>query len=164
MNKNIWRKIKDCGVLEATDLTADEKKILYAVMAKYGMPQSSCYRRFFEKGFDNWEIDGISKIKNEFLLSVPCETDNEKDGEAGTRGYGYVLSLMPDYDESKFYQLVTQLKIGVSLIDFMAQRGMASQMTVRTRFKASDWKSWENVGIAYILDKDLSDIKTSGEN
>ena len=159
MNKNIWRKIKDCGVLEATDLTADEKKVLYAVMTKYGMPQSSCYRRFFEKGFDRWEIDGVSKIEDEFLLTVPCNTDSENEGEEGSRGYGYVLSIMPDYSDDKFYQLVTQLKIGISLIDFMAQRGMTSQMTVRTRFKANDWKPWEKVGIARILDSELTDIK-----
>lgn len=164
MNKNIWRKIKDGRALSANDLSAEEKKILYAVMENYGMPQSSCYRRFFEKGFSRWELDGVSKIENEFLLSVPCNTNFNKEGEEGSRGYGYVLSIMPDYDESKFYQLVTQLKIGVSLIDFMAQRGMASQMTVRTRFRNNDWKPWEKAGIARIIDEELSNIQTSSEN
>lgn len=159
MNKKIWEKVKVGGVLDTTDLTADEKKLLYAVMAKYGMPQSSCYRRFFYAGFDKWELIGVSQVENQFLLSVPCETD--EDGEEGSRGYGYVLSLMPDYDDSKFYQLVTQLKIGVSLIDYMASLGMLSQMTVRTRFRANDWKPWEKVGIAQILDHELADMKTS---
>ena len=151
MNKNIWRKIKDNGVLDAKDLTAEEKKQLYAVMDKYGMPKSSCYCRFFDKGFDSWEIQGVTKIIEEFLLTVVC------DNEEGNRGYAYVLSLMPDYDDSKFYEMITNLRIGVRLCDYMSERGMTSQMTVRTRFKANDWKPWELVGIGNILDKEFTD-------
>lgn len=151
MNKKNWVKIKDNGVLDVKDLTADEKKRLYAVMERWGMSKTTCYSRFFYKGFDSWELQGITKVINEFLLTAVF------DSEEGNRGYGYVLSLMPDYDDSKFYELITNLKIGVRFCDYMSARGMTSQMTVRTRFKAYDWKPWELVGIGNILDKELTD-------
>lgn len=155
MTKQIWRKIKEGGVLDATDLTAEEKKALYAVMERFGLPKATCYSRFFDKGFSPWEIKGVSKIKEEFLLSEVCNTDNDKSGEDGSRGYGYVLELAPDYDDSKFYELVTNLKIGVKLCEVMSSLGMTSQMTVRTRFRSNDWKPWELRGIGAILDEDL---------
>lgn len=157
MTKHIWRKIKECGVLNPTDLTADDKKELYAVMERYGLPKATCYRRFFEKGFSKWEIKGVSKIENEFLLSEVCGTDNGKEGEEGSRGYVYVLEIAPGYDDSKFWELVTNLKIGCKFCEVMASLGMTSQMTVRTRFRANDWKPWELKGVGAILDENFDE-------
>ena len=56
MTKNIWKKILDGGILSATDITPEEKKQLYTLFDGYGMPKSTCYNRFFDKGFCKWEI------------------------------------------------------------------------------------------------------------
>ena len=151
MTKQIFEKILSGGTLDPKDLTAEEKKYLNAVMNRYGMPQSTSYCRFFDKGFSIWEICGVSKLKEEFLsMAVPMKDGSE---EEGTRGYGYVLTLEPGYDDSKFYDIISQLRIGVKLCNFMAERGMTSQMTVRTRFKANDWKPWELKGIRSIIEE-----------
>ena len=153
MTKNIWKKIFDGGILSATDITPEEKKRLYALFEGYGMPKSTCYNRFFDKGFCKWEIMGVSHIRDVFLVEEKCNTDNISEAEDGSRGYGAVLALSPKYDESKFYELITNLKMGKRLCDRMAELGMSSQMTVRTRFKANDWKPWELKGAKAILDE-----------
>lgn len=153
MTKNIWKKIWDGGTLSATDLTPEDKKRLYALFEGYGMPKSTCYNRFFDKGFCEWEIMGVSHIRDAFLVSEKGNTDEEPEGEEGSRGYGAVLALSSKYDDSKFYELVTNLKIGKRLCDRMAELGMSSQMTVRTRFKANDWKPWELKGVKAIINE-----------
>ena len=153
MTKNIWKKILDGGVLSATDLTSEEKKRLYALFEWYGMPKSTCYHRFFDKGFCKWEIVGVSHIQDVFLWREKINTNDMPEGEEGSRGYGAVLALSHEYDNSKFYELVTNLKIGKRLCDYMSELGMSSQMTVRTRFKANDWKPWELKGIKAIIDE-----------
>ena len=153
MTKNIWKKILDGGTLSATDLTSEEKKQLYALFEGYGMPKSTCYNRFFDKGFCKWEIMGVSHIQDAFLVSEKCETDTMLEGEDGSTGYGAVLALSTEQHDGKFYELVTSLKMGKRLCERMAELGMSSQMTVRTRFKADDWKPWELKGVSTILDE-----------
>lgn len=155
MTKNIWKKILDGGTLSATDITPEEKKRLYALFEGYGMPKSTCYNRFFDKGFCKWEIMGVSHIRDAFLVREKSNTDDIDipEGEEGSRGYGSVLALSKEYDESKFYGLITNLKMGKRLCDRMAELGMSSQMTVRTRFKANDWRPWELKGVKAIIDE-----------
>lgn len=76
--------------------------------------------------------------------------------DSGSRGYGYVLTLDTNYDDSQFYSMLSDLRIGRRFCDFMAAHGMTSQMTVRTRFKANDWKEWERIGIRSILSDSAS--------
>lgn len=153
MTKNIWKKIWDGGTLSATDLTPEDKKRLYALFEECGMPKSTCYNRFFDKGFCQWEIVGVSHIRDIFLEREKSNTDDTPEGEEDSRGYGAVLALSSKYDDSKFYELVTNLKMGKRLCDYMAELGMSSQMTVRTRFKANDWKPWELKGVKAIIDE-----------
>lgn len=153
MTKNIWKKIMDGGILSVTDISPEEKKQLYALFEGYGLPQSTCYNRFFDKGFCKWEIMGVSHIRDAFLVLEKINTDNLQEGEEGSRGYGAVLSLSTGYNDSKFYELVTNLKMGKRLCDCMSELGMSSQMTVRTRFKANDWKPWELKGVKAIIDE-----------
>lgn len=153
MAKNIWKKIIDGGILSVTDISPEEKKRLYALFERYGLPQSTCYNRFFDKGFCKWEIVGVSHIRDAFLVLEKSNTDNLQEGEEGSRGYGAVLSLSTGYNDSKFYELVTNLKMGKHLCDRMSELGMSSQMTVRTRFKANDWKPWELKGVKAIIDE-----------
>lgn len=152
MTKQVFDKIRQGGTLCVEDLNADEKKRLYAVMGRYGMPMSTAYSRLFERGFRKWELLGITQLQELFLLTeAPTIDGHHEEGDA--RGYGYVLSMDACDDARKFYDVLTYLKMGVKLCDYMAQYGMASQMTVRTRFRANDWKQWELVGVNHILDE-----------
>lgn len=153
MTKDIIEKVKGGGILSVNDLTPAEKIRLYELFDRYELCQSTCYRRLFEKGFDKWEIEGISKVQNEFLLTELCGTDDNGEGEEGSRGYGYVLTQDGKYDRRDFYRMVTDLKIGIKLCEFMAARGMKSQVTVRTRFAENSWKLWELKGVRAILDE-----------
>lgn len=153
MTKNVWEKILNGGTLSVTDITPEEKKRLYALFEEYGMPKSTCYNRLFNKGFCKWEIIGVSHIQDIFLVMEKSDTDNLQEREEGSRGYGAVLSLSSGYNDRKFYELVTSLKMGKRLCERMAELGMSSQMTVRTRFKADDWKPWELKGVKAIIDE-----------
>lgn len=146
MTKQIFEKIFKGGVLKKHDLTADEKKRLYALMNEKGLSSSAAYLRFFDKGFDPWEIEGITITRNRFLISTA-----PPDSMTGDCGYLYVLTLADDYDDSKFYSLITEQKVGKNFCDYMADLGMKSQATVRNRFKANDWKQWELDGIRNII-------------
>ena len=53
--------------LECNDLTPSQKKVLFAVMAKYGALQYFAYDRFFKEGFHEWELKGINQIKRDFI-------------------------------------------------------------------------------------------------
>lgn len=151
ITKQKLEKIFAGGILDPKDLTADEKKWLYAVMQQQGMSMSTAYIRFFSKGFSPWELLGVSQLRESFLITSPCCVDNHNTEEKGSRGYGYVLTLAKDYDDSKFYDIVTNLKMGVKLCEYMAEKGMLSPTTVRTRFKANDWKPWELMGVIKVL-------------
>lgn len=157
MAKQNLKKILDGEILGANELTAEEKKCLYDVMKEHGMSNSTTYLRFFSKGFSQWELLGVAKLRDEFLQTTPCCVDDKGTEDPGSRGYGYVLTLAQDYDDSKFYDMVTALKMGVKLCEFMASRGMASTTTVRTRFRSNNWKPWEIKGVASILKTLLSE-------
>ena len=104
MTKNIWKKIFDGGILSATELTLEEKKKrLYALFEGYGMPKSTCYNRFFNKGFCKWKITGVSHIRDALLVEEKSNTDNIPEGEEDSRRYGAVLAFSSEYNDSKFY-------------------------------------------------------------
>ena len=65
--------------LESVDLTPNQKVRLWAVMARYGAKQGFSYKRFFDKGFRQWELQGVDNIKRTFLsTSYPQQlTDTE---------------------------------------------------------------------------------------
>ena len=153
MTKEKFEKILLGDAFSVEDLTPDEKKVVYEAMQKYGMPQSTAYVRFFDKGFDPWEISGVNKTQKEFLLTTFADIDGTGNDEEGSRGYGYVLTLAKNYDDKKFYDICTQLNVGQKLCEFMAVRGMKSPVTVRKRFREADWQPWETVGIEAIIDE-----------
>lgn len=152
MTKKNFEKILKKEVLDVKDLTPEEKKALYARMQELGMSQSTAYLRFFSKGFDRWEIDGVTLTKNEFLLTVTTADDESLEGD---KGYEYVLSLEIGDEPGAFYSFCQERSLCTKLTDFMLPRGM-SQMTTRTRFKAEDWKPWELMGIRKVVEDFLN--------
>lgn len=130
MTKKIFEKIWEGGVFYVSDLCPDEKKAVYAAMQKEGMSMSTSYLRFFDKGFDPWEIKGLTHICKKFLEDMdaqPCGMD-------------------------VFWDKITEKQWGTKFCDYMATLGMRSQATVRNRFKANDWRSWELRGVRDIID------------
>ena len=93
--------------LGADDITVEEKKKLAAFTQHYGFTLSTFYLRFCQKGFEQWELDGINKCKKQFLdtkevaeillQSVP------EDGNDGDRGYLYTLAMSDQ--EGSFYKI-----------------------------------------------------------
>lgn len=138
MERHIFSKLENPGGhLETKDLTADEKRALYALMGKYGLPESTTYNRFFDKGFDPWEMAGIDRCKSDFLGTL----DDNIRRVLNATGEGF-YKAMP---EGSGYR--------VRLVSHMAERGMAHRATVEKRFDADDWKEWERRGVRAVIDE-----------
>ena len=78
--------------LECNDLTPSQKKVLFAVMAKYGALQYFAYDRFFKEGFHEWELKGINQIKRDFIDAHRAEIFPD----------GVDTHLLPTIDEMGF--------------------------------------------------------------
>lgn len=145
---------KPRSFLGADDITVEEKKKLAAFTQHYGFTLSTFYLRFCQKGFEQWELDGINKCKKQFLdtkeVSEILLQSVPEDGDDGDRGYLYTLA-MSDQDGS-FYNSLRLANAGlcVRFFDFMNERGM-SPATVVKRFTSDQWKPWEFIGIKNLL-------------
>ena len=158
MSKEIVKKItKLCTPLHTDDLSAEDKKALYAVLEKKGFTLATFYLRFFQKGFSEWEIEGIDECKHQFLL-VPdvaqklldyVDADNPENIE-GDKGYLYTLAQSDE--PGVFYSCLKRVNAGMcnKFIAYMSERGM-SAATVIKRFTIDKWKPWEREGIRHIL-------------
>ena len=137
--------------LDSKEITAEDKKCLYAAFGEYGMPLSTAYLRLFVKGFKPWEICGVTQLCKDFLANTPVCTGQDDADPDSHCGRGYRLTLDRDYNDAMFYGIVCDLKLCTRLSDFMAGHGMASATTVRLRFKEGKWLPWELVGVKHIL-------------
>lgn len=153
MKKKIFEKIlSKTDVLMKNDLTPEEKVRLYSLMEGLGMSKSTSYLRFFTKGFDLWEISGITKIKSDYLNSVKAElVTSEPENRPGDRGYAYVLSLDTD-TPGRFYAALKEAHLIVNFKEYMSALGMSNN-TTWTRFSEDNWKEWELRGIASVIDE-----------
>ena len=158
MTKEIVKKItKICTPLRTDDLTAEDKNALYAALEKKGFTLSTFYLRFFQKGFSEWEIEGIDECKRQFLLLPNVAQQlldyvDEDDPQAieGDKGYLYILAQSEE--PGVFYSCLKRVNAGMcnKFIAFMNERGM-SAATVIKRFTTDNWKPWEQEGIRHIL-------------
>ena len=159
MSKEIVKKItKLCTPLHTDDLSAEDKKALYAVLEKKGFTLATFYLRFFQKGFSEWEIEGIDECKHQFLLLPDVaqklldyvDADNPEKVE-GDKGYLYTLAQSDE--PGVFYSCLKRVNAGMcnKFIAYMSERGM-SAATVIKRFTIDKWKPWEREGIRHILD------------
>lgn len=139
MERHIFRKLESPGGhLEAKDLTAEEKRALYALMGKYGLPESTTYNRFFDKGFDSWELAGVNQCKADFVASVENEA---------------IRNILYGTDEGFYKAMPEGSGYRVRLVSYMAERGMVHRATVEKRFDADDWKEWERRGVRAVIDE-----------
>ena len=158
MTKEIVKKItKICTPLRTDDLTVEDKNALYAALEKKGFTLSTFYLRFFQKGFSEWEIEGIDECKRQFLLLpnvaqqlLDFVDNDDLQMEAGDKGYLYILAQSDE--PGVFYSCLKRVNAGMcnKFIAYMNERGM-SAATVIKRFTTDNWKPWEQEGIRHIL-------------
>lgn len=161
MTKEIVEKItKSYTPLQTDDMSAEDKKSLYMTLAKKGFTLSTFYIRFFQKGFSEWEIEGIDECKRQFLLLpevAKALLDYEESDRSlpGDKGYFYTLAMSEKPGE--FYACLKNANMGLCnrFIEFMGERGMSSG-TVIKRFTNDCWKPWEREGVKALLESFLA--------
>ena len=150
MTKEIIEKIANSYTpLQTNDLSVEDKKALYAVLAKKGFTLATFHLRFFQKGFSTWELVGVKECKRRFL-ALPEVKQKIEDSEQNAPE-GLPLSLT-DEDNGRFYAALKERGQGLckKFASFMKENGM-SERTTCTRFTSDNWKYWENVGILPLL-------------
>ena len=161
MTKEIVEKItKSYTPLQTDDMSVEDKKSLYVTLAKKGFTLATFYLRFFQKGFSEWEIEGIDECKRQFLLLpevakalLDCEESDHS--LPGDKGYFYTLAMSEKPGE--FYACLKNANMGLCnrFIEFMGGRGMSAG-TVIKRFTNDCWKPWEREGVKALLESFLA--------
>lgn len=156
--ENVEKVTQNNTPLDVNDISADEKKNLAEFLSDKGFTISTFYLRFFQKGFDAWEIQGIKNCKKQFLaipevdnlLSEYVETD-ALGNEISKKGY--LLETAMTDKPGVFYTCLKKANNGLCMkfFAFMEERGM-SRTTIIKRFIADDWKPWEKEGIRTLLE------------
>ena len=163
MTKEIVEKItKSYTPLQTDDMSVEDKKSLYVTLAKKGFTLATFYLRFFQKGFSEWEIEGIDECKRQFLLlpdvSKPLlEYVDEHDSQMVNGDKGYLYILAQSNEPGIFYSCLKRVNAGMCnrFIEFMGERGMSSG-TVIKRFTNDCWKPWEREGVKALLESFLA--------
>lgn len=174
--ENFSKILMPQGILAVSDLTPDEKKLLYAEMQKLGSSENFAYKRFFQDGFAQWEIDGILAMKAAFLnwlrteekifLEVRCVGERIISGEDNVAVYRYFYRIPPKAGEGEkfeertfdinepgdFWRFLGDIFYRQKFGDFMNSYGMKSYNTVLKRFSEDDWKEWEKMGIRQVTE------------
>lgn len=158
MTKEIVEKIANSYTpLQVDDLSVEDKKALYVVLAKKGFTFATFYLRFFQKGFSKWEIEGINECKRQFLLlpevsQLLLDYVGEDDPQMVNGDKGYLYTLAQSDEPGLFYSCLKRANAGMcnKFIAYMNERGM-SAATVIKRFTVENWKPWEQEGIRSIL-------------
>lgn len=158
MTKEIVEKIANSYTpLQVDDLSVEDKKNLYVVLAKKGFTLATFYLRFFQKGFSKWEIEGINECKRQFLLlpdvsQLLLDYVGEDDSQMVNGDKGYLYTLAQSDEPGLFYSCLKRANAGMcnKFIAYMNERGM-SAATVIKRFTVENWKPWEQEGIRSIL-------------
>lgn len=158
MTKEIVEKIANSYTpLQVDDLSVEDKKALYVVLAKKGFTLATFYLRFFQKGFSKWEIEGINECKRQFLLlpdvsQLLLDYVGEDDPQMVNGDKGYLYTLAQSDEPGLFYSCLKRANAGMcnKFIAYMNERGM-SVATVIKRFTVENWKPWEQEGIRSIL-------------
>ena len=158
MTKEIVEKItKSYTPLQSDDMSVEDKKSLYMTLAKKGFTLATFYLRFFQKGFSEWEIEGIDECKRQFLLLpnvaqqlLDYVDEDDPQRVEGDKGYLYILAQSDE--PGVFYSCLKRVNAGMcnKFIAYMNERGM-SAATVIKRFTTDNWKPWEKEGIRNLL-------------
>lgn len=155
--ENMKKILRNNTPLDVSDVSPEEKKVLAEFLSAKGFTSSTFYLRFFQKGFDAWEIQGINDIKSQFLaipevgkLLLEYVERDALGKEIGDKGYLYTLAKSDK--PGIFYTCLKKAGGGLcmKLYSYMEERGM-SRTTIIKRFSTDDWKPWEQEGIKNLL-------------
>lgn len=155
MNAQIFKKVLEGHeFLTASELTPQEKEILYDEMIKNGSTRAFAYDRFFKEGFKEWELKGIFNIKIEFMENNLSEIfkSTEIDNVIETKSYYEYIH------PGDFYKLIGKVRgLKNKFKAYMKELGMC-EATVIKRFGHDDdqWKRYEIVGVRAVI-KTLTD-------
>lgn len=153
MNTQIFKKVLEGHeLLTASDLSPQEKEILYNEMIKNGSTRDFAYNRFFKEGFSEWELKGILTIKREFLennyFEIFVSIEGVHDIEIKSC-HDYV------YNPGEFYRLIGTVRgMKDKFKVLMKELGM-SETTVIKRFGREDnkWKQYEFIGVRAVINE-----------
>lgn len=140
--------------LSANDISVDEKKRMSEYFCNKGFSESTFYLRFSQKGFDQWELDGVKECKEQFLL-IPTvaqsllEYPTDANGEDDT-DKGYLYTLAKSDTPGCFYECLRKVCLCNRFTEFMSERGMSVSTAIK-RFTTEQWKPWEVDGIKSLL-------------
>lgn len=167
--KKLLEKIyTPCMPLSPTDLSADEKKLLYALMASLGATNGFTYNRFFKEGFSQWEIDGIIALKTAFIKWLQTEEKLFIEiRNVGGNKWMHFYRIPPKATEGQsfeehsfditkpgdFWRFILDISYCRKFAKFMEDRGLKSYLTVSKRFSADDWKEWELEGMRMVMER-----------
>lgn len=151
MNTQIFQKVLEGhNFLTASDLSPQDKEILYNEMIKYGSTRGFAYDRFFNKGFKKWELSGIIAIKMGFITENISEL---RDSHHGEDDFNKKLSYDYIYNPGEFYQLIGSIRgMKDKFKIYMGELGMC-EATVVKRFGCDDdkWKQYELIGVRAVI-------------
>lgn len=122
--ENVEKITQNNTPLDVNDISADEKKNLAEFLSDKGFTISTFYLRFFQKGFDAWEIQGIKNCKKQFLampevanlLSEYVETD-AMGNEIGKKGY--LVEAAKSEEPGVFYTCLKKANNGLCMKFFV---------------------------------------------
>lgn len=154
MKEKLYVLLENKQTLNLKDFSTNEKYLLNKHLEKYDIKNASggfSYLRLYKKGFMAWEIEGIAKIKKDFL-------DENKDWIKKHTGSLYPEGICETIN-GEFYKYISSIRcLRTKLNSKMLSLGMLSKITVQNRFSKDNWKKYEIVGIRNIInDMDDSD-------
>lgn len=163
MNRKDFEKVLvPYGAMAVADLTAEEKRQLYALMVRKGASEAFGYDRFFKEGFAQWEIDGIWQCKIDYLHHLHTDEKLELDIKGDNLVHYTADGTERTFDLKQagdFWRFLGDIRKRIHFGDYMSRLGMKSQTTVSKRFAVDDWKEYELTGIRQVTDEYCDEMR-----
>ncbi len=141
--------------LNSDDITANQKVLLFDIMQRHGATRGFAYNRFFQKGFDLWELTGITNINRDFLLTHIAEIYPHMTKEE-TIPFIEELAV----DTRNFYQTLGRVPGLKSIFQkHIGAMGM-SNAVVFLRYNADNFRPYERMGIRVIIQQFENEVPT----
>ena len=161
-----FNKVFSLGILDSDDLTPEDKKRLFLLMTEHGASESFAYTRFFRDGFARWEIDGVLRLKVEYLdhlhrnekIHIEHRLADTRKTPDGDICHYLTYYPTPDGERSfdmnepgQYWDFLGNIRYRTHFANCMQHYGMMSEVTVRKRFSTDDWRDYERIGIEQII-------------
>ena len=160
MTKEILSKLsRPNTALDVTDMTPEEKRLLYAFFEQHGASQGFTYDRFFKEGFTLWELDCINQIKIDYMEHLHTKEKVSITLRAfadGSQKFFYTIGGEErSFDilaKGDFWRFLGDIQYRKHFGTWMYERGMRSYNTVSRRFSEDDWRDYEKEGILLLFE------------